>query len=72
MSFRIGMNEAQIQKELTEEEDARLAGGGAALHETGPTLFITLGLELEESQYVHSSISTFLLLTQPLDVVSAS
>lgn len=45
-----GMNEAQAQKALAEEEDVRLAAGGTALHATSPSLFITLGLELEESQ----------------------
>lgn len=52
-----GINEALAQKALAEEEDTRLAAGGVALHATSPSLFISLGLELEESQYVFVLLS---------------
>lgn len=46
----ISLSEAQVQKELADEEETRLASGGAALHETSPSSFISMGLELEEAQ----------------------
>lgn len=39
-------------KELAEEEDARIARGGAALHEMSPVVFLTLAIDLEDAQYV--------------------
>lgn len=46
----ISLSEAQAQKELADEEETRLASGGVALHETSPSSFIAMGLELEEAQ----------------------
>lgn len=48
--FPLGLTESQVLKELAEEEEGRLANGGVAVHETGPSAFLALGLELEESQ----------------------
>ncbi|CAA7268125.1 unnamed protein product [Cyclocybe aegerita] len=44
------LTEAQVQKELNEEEQQHLAAGATPLHATTASLFITLGLELEETQ----------------------
>lgn len=46
----LGLSEAEVRKELAELEAARLAKGGIALHKTTAVTFLTLGLELEESQ----------------------
>jgi hypothetical protein len=43
-----------VRKELAELEATRLAKGGVALHKTSPAAFLSLGLELEESQCVVS------------------
>ena len=44
------MSEAQVKKELAEEEQKRLSSGGIALHETSPAVFVQMGLDLEEAQ----------------------
>ncbi|KAF8870835.1 hypothetical protein CPB84DRAFT_1692745 [Gymnopilus junonius] len=44
------MSEAQIKKELAEEEERRIAEGGVSLHETLVAGFIQMGLDLEEVQ----------------------
>ncbi|KAF8895002.1 hypothetical protein CPB84DRAFT_1848339 [Gymnopilus junonius] len=44
------MSEAQIKKELAEEEERRIAEGGVSLHETSAAGFIQMGLDLEEAQ----------------------
>ncbi|PPQ81349.1 hypothetical protein CVT26_014500 [Gymnopilus dilepis] len=44
------ITEAQAKKELAAEEEKRLAEGGVALHGTSASSFISLGLEIEESQ----------------------
>lgn len=44
------MTEAQAKKELAEDEERQLAAGGPPLHATGPTSFIVLGLEIEETK----------------------
>ncbi|KAG6848447.1 hypothetical protein H0H93_016880 [Arthromyces matolae] len=44
------ISEAEVRKELAEEEKARIIGGGVALHETSASGFLVLGLELEEIQ----------------------
>lgn len=45
-----GMTESKAQKDLAEEEDARLAAGGVALHGTSPAAFLVFAMELEDSQ----------------------
>lgn len=47
------LSEAVAKKELAQDEERRLKEGGASVHKTGPDAFITMGLEIEESQYVH-------------------
>jgi hypothetical protein len=47
----IALTEAQVQKDLAEEEESRIASGGVVLHETSPSAFLVLGLELEDAQY---------------------
>lgn len=42
--------EARAKKKLAEEEERRLAAGGASLHATSASLFIVMGLEIEEMQ----------------------
>ena len=44
------LSESKARKELAQLEAKRLAVGGIALHKTSPAAFLTLGLELEESQ----------------------
>lgn len=48
----IGLSKANVQKELAEEEESRLAAGGVALHKPSPLSFIVFGLELEDTQCV--------------------
>ncbi|RDB23287.1 hypothetical protein Hypma_009705 [Hypsizygus marmoreus] len=44
------LSEVQVRKELADEEEGRLAGGGAALHQTSASSFLVMGLEIEDSQ----------------------
>ncbi|KAF9471153.1 hypothetical protein BDN70DRAFT_783782, partial [Pholiota conissans] len=44
------LTEAQVRKELAEEEESRLAGGGSSFHEVSASGFVVLGLELEQLQ----------------------
>ncbi|KDR72076.1 hypothetical protein GALMADRAFT_74300 [Galerina marginata CBS 339.88] len=44
------LTEAQVKKELAEEEGRRLAAGGVALHATGPSAFLVMGLDIEDTQ----------------------
>ncbi|KAG6913528.1 hypothetical protein DXG01_006192, partial [Tephrocybe rancida] len=46
-----GISEAEVQKELAEAEVERLSGGGTSLHATSASVFLVLGLELEESHW---------------------
>ncbi len=49
------MTEAKVRQELEKAEAAqRKAGRAPPLHKTGPSEFIRLGLELEETQYVEA------------------
>lgn len=54
------LTEANVQKELAEQEELRLAAGGTALHEMSPLSFIVLGLELEDTQCVFFLPNTLL------------
>ncbi|KAF8236756.1 hypothetical protein L208DRAFT_1250942, partial [Tricholoma matsutake] len=47
----ICLSEAQVQKELAEEEGTRLEQGGIAIHSTSASAFLVMGLELEDNQY---------------------
>ncbi|KAG6835804.1 hypothetical protein H0H93_014501 [Arthromyces matolae] len=51
------ISEAQVKKELAEEEDARLRAGEVARHATSASTFLVLGLELEEEQRRITSIN---------------
>jgi len=44
------LSEAQVRKELATEEQTLLAAGGVRLHATTASMFIVVGLELEEGQ----------------------
>ena len=47
----LGISEDEVLKQLgAEEEEAARITPGAALHSISPLTFLTLGLELEESQ----------------------
>lgn len=46
------MTEAQARKEFAEDDEQRIADGEEPVHATSPLLFIFIGLELEEIQYV--------------------
>ena len=48
----IAISEAQVKKELAEEEETCLAAGGILLHNMSASAFIVLGLEIEETQCV--------------------
>ena len=50
MIYLPAMTEAQAKKELAEEEERQLVAGGESLHATSASLFIVLGLEIEETQ----------------------
>lgn len=45
-----GVCTAQIRLELAKEEAAEAAKGNHALHDTSPSQWLRIGLELEESQ----------------------
>ncbi|KAF8954794.1 hypothetical protein BDZ97DRAFT_1927721 [Flammula alnicola] len=45
-----GMSEAKVKKDLAEEEAKYLANGGNFLHATTASMFIYMGLDLEEMQ----------------------
>ena len=49
------MTEAEVKKELTEEEERRAEAGIVSPHETTAATFIFLGIELEDMQYVFSN-----------------
>jgi hypothetical protein len=44
------LSEAQVKKDLATEEEALLVAGGVRLHATTASMFIVIGLELEEGQ----------------------
>lgn len=46
----IEMTEALAHKELAEEEELRRRAGQVAVHETSPSAFLVIGLEIEEIQ----------------------
>ncbi|KAG6829299.1 hypothetical protein H0H93_014534, partial [Arthromyces matolae] len=46
----IAISEAEVRKELAEEERVRVVEGGVTLHETSASGFLVLGLELEDTQ----------------------
>ena len=46
------MTEAETRKEFAEDEERRLADGVEPVHETSPSGFVFLGLELEDIQCV--------------------
>jgi hypothetical protein len=46
----VAMTEAEVRKEFAEEEEIRLSAGEEPLHETSPSAFVFLGLELEDFQ----------------------
>lgn len=48
----VDLTEAQVRKELAEEEESRVAEGGVVLHETSAASFLVIALNLEDSQYV--------------------
>jgi hypothetical protein len=48
----IALTEAQVKKDLAEEEEQRLQDGGISLHEITASSFVAGGLELEEFQCV--------------------
>ncbi|KDR81126.1 hypothetical protein GALMADRAFT_61075 [Galerina marginata CBS 339.88] len=44
------ISEAQVKKEMADEEESRLAAGGVSLHATSAGTFVQLGLDLEDTQ----------------------
>ena len=46
------ITEAEVRKEFAEDEELRIAAGEESVHATSPSMFVFLGLELEELQYV--------------------
>ncbi|PPR05742.1 hypothetical protein CVT26_008495 [Gymnopilus dilepis] len=44
------LTQAQVRKELAEEEDKTVAGGGAVYHKTSASQFLSNGLAIEDSQ----------------------
>ncbi|KAF8057953.1 hypothetical protein FPV67DRAFT_1676638 [Lyophyllum atratum] len=44
------ISEAEVRKELAEEEKERVSSGGVSLHEMSASAFLVLGLDLEDSQ----------------------
>lgn len=60
------MTEALAHKELAEEEEQRQLGGQVAVHETSPSAFLVMGLEIEETQYVQVTVLPTLTITNTL------
>lgn len=55
MNFATGISEDEIQEQLDKEEAAtQRASGSPPLHKTSASAFLSMGLELEESQYVQT------------------
>lgn len=54
----LAVTEAQVKKTLAKEEEKYLNDGGSALHTTSPSAFLTLGLELEDTQYIAFPVPT--------------
>ncbi|KAF9470387.1 hypothetical protein BDN70DRAFT_909531 [Pholiota conissans] len=52
-----GKSEAQVKKELADEESKYLSNGGTYLHATTASMFVYMGLDLEETHKI--SITTF-------------
>ena len=50
MSTFPDISEVQVRKQLATEEEERLKSGGVSLNNTSAAAFITIGLEVEESQ----------------------
>ncbi|PPQ73936.1 hypothetical protein CVT26_006557 [Gymnopilus dilepis] len=44
------LTQAQVRKELAEEEDRRVANGGTVYHKTSASVFLNNGLAIEDSQ----------------------
>jgi len=44
------MTEAEVRKEFAEEEERRLEEGEEPVHQTTPSAFVFLGVELEDFQ----------------------
>lgn len=44
------LTQSEVLQELTNEEAKRVAGGGAVYHTTSSVMFLSLGIELEDSQ----------------------
>ena len=44
------ISEADVRQEFAEDEERRLAEGEEPMHETPPSGFVFLGIELEELQ----------------------
>lgn len=44
------ISEADVRKEFAEEKERRLVEGEEPMHETAPSGFVFLGIELEELQ----------------------
>ena len=52
----IALSEAQVRKELAEEEASRLQKGGMAMHSMSASAFLMMGLELEDNQCVYNNL----------------
>ena len=48
----VAIFEAQVRKELAEEEERHLAAGGISPHNTSAASFLALRLEIEETQCI--------------------
>lgn len=53
------MSEAQVKAALEQEEAAALKQGAIALHTTSPSSFVTMALEIEDSQCVYGLLAFF-------------
>ncbi len=46
----IGLSEAQVRLQFSQEEEMQARRGTPGVHDVSPSKFVTLGLELEEEQ----------------------
>lgn len=49
-----GISQDQVRRELADAEEDAVARGTLQLHDTGPSACLSMGLMIEESQYVVS------------------
>jgi hypothetical protein len=58
-----GVSEAEVRRQLRKDDTEAASKGEETVHETSPTGFLTLGLELEELQYIGHTWNLWILIS---------